>query len=346
MGVKILHSADWHLDTPFGGFSPEQREYLRQKMASIPQKIAETVRREDCDLVLLAGDLFDGIPSRDTVENVKAALAECGVPVFISPGNHDPLGPGSPWLEEAWPENVHIFTGGLESLAIPELNCRVWGAGYRSMDCPALLEGFRAEGTETYQIGILHGDPTTANSPNCPVTAAQVRQSDLTYLALGHIHKAGSFQAGETLCGWPGCPMGRGWDELGDKGVYLVTLAEEANIRPISLDLPRFFRLEGEWDALEAMVPGAENADFYQITLTGSTETDVSALLEKLDKFPNLTLKDKREAPLDPWADCGEDSLRGEYFRKLREKCRQDPNAQLAAEISRKLLEGREVRLP
>ena len=71
MGLKILHSADWHLDSPFTGFSPEQRALLKEEQGKLPGKIADLCRREDCDLVLLAGDIFDGQPSRETVEAVK-----------------------------------------------------------------------------------------------------------------------------------------------------------------------------------------------------------------------------------------------------------------------------------
>ena len=346
MGLRILHSADWHLDSPFGGFSPEQRDFLRRKQREIPGKVAELARRENCDLVLLAGDLFDGKPSRETVNLVKQALENCGVPVFLSPGNHDFCGPGSPWLEETWPENVHIFTGGMESVSLPELNCRIWGAGYQSMDCPPLLEDFQADGPEAHQIGLFHADPTATNSPCCPITSGQIRRSGLTYLALGHIHKAGYLRAGDTLCAWPGCPMGRGWDEIGDKGLCLVILEEKARIQPILLDLPCFYRLEGESSEIEAQLPAVENEHFYQITLLGDQSSDITRLKKKAARFPNLVLTDKREAPLDPWADCGEDSLRGIYFRRLRELSREDSNALLAAEISRKLLEGREVRLP
>jgi len=346
MGLKILHSADWHLDSPFGSVPEEHRRFLRRAQRKIPGKLAEVVRREGCDLVLLAGDIFDGIPSRETVESVRNALENCAVPVFIAPGNHDFCGPGSPWLEEKWPENVHIFTGGMESLAVPELDCRVYGAGYKSMDCPALLEDFRAEGQESFQIGLLHGDPVAANSPCCPITAAQVRHSGLDYLALGHIHKAGAFRAGSTLCAWPGCPMGRGWDETGDKGACIVTLEDTAQIRAVPLNLPCFYELEGEPEELEQALPALGNEHFYRITLTGSIDSDLGALTETLSRFPNLELVDKREAPVDLWADAGEDTLRGVYFRLLREISQEEPRAILAAEISRKLLEGREVRLP
>lgn len=351
MGLKILHSADWHLDSPFTGFSPEQRAFLRKQQRSLPRKIADLCRREGCDLVLLAGDLFDGEPSRETVDQLKNALADCGVPVFISPGNHDFCGPGSPWLEESWPENVRIFTGALESVVIPELNCRVYGAGYKCMDCPGLLEGFQAEGQEQYCVAVLHGDATAPNSPYCPVTAAQVRNSGLDYLALGHIHKAGAFRAGAALCAWPGSPMGRGWDETGEKGVCIVTLGDTAEIQAVPLDTVRFYALEVEIGddaaaALEEKLPAVGNTDFYRITLTGCGDVDMAQLKKQFAHFPNLELRDQTVAHVDLWEGAGEDTLRGVYFRMLQSQSETEPRAKLAAQISRRLLEGREVKLP
>jgi len=352
MGLKILHSADWHLDSPFRSFDPERRAYLKEEQRKIAHKVAAVCRREGCDLMLLGGDIFDGPCTKDTVETVKAALESCGVPVFISPGNHDFCGPDSPWLEERWPENVHVFAGDLESVVIPELDCRVYGAGYRSMDCPGLLEGFRAEGTERYCLCILHGDPVQLNSPYCPITAAQVRDSGLDYLALGHIHKGGSFLAGSTCCAWPGSPMGRGLDETGEKGVLVVEIHERVNTRFVPLQTPRFYDLtvdsgENAIAALTENLPAAGNLDFYRITLTGSGEGNVQELLER---FPNLTIRDCREWERDIWASAGEDTLEGVFFSLLREQLesadeKTAKQIQLAAKISRKLLEGREVAL-
>lgn len=348
MGLKILHTADWHLDSPFASFPPEQRELLKSIQRQLPGKIAEVCRQECCDLVLLAGDVFDGTPSRDTVEGVKKALSACAVPVFIAPGNHDFCAPGSPWLEESWPENVRVFTGGLESVTVPELHCRVYGAGYQSMDCPALLESFRAEGEERYCVAVLHGDPTSTKSPYCPVTAAQVRDSGLDYLALGHIHKAGAFRAGSALCAWPGSPMGRGWDETGEKGVCIVTLGETAEIQAVPLDTVCFFDLTLDigTQTLDAVLPAAGSHDFYRVTLTGRGAVDILALRHEFARFPNLELRDETEPPIDLWADAQEDTLRGTYFRLLKEAAAQNDTALLAAEISRKLLDGKEVRLP
>lgn len=341
MGLKILHSADWHLGAAFSGFSQEQRQFLIGEQKKLPGKIADLAREHRCDLVLLAGDLLDTpAPGGMWTDLLKQALEAVVVPVFIAPGNHDYCCPGSPWLEEKWPGNVHVFTGGLESVSLPGLDCKVWGAGYKSMDCPHLLENFRAEGQEAYKIGVLHGCCTQTNSPYCPVTSQQIGNSDFCYLALGHLHKGGILRKNGTFCGWPGCPMGRGWDETGEKGVLLVNLEKDAEITPVLLDTPRFYDLELEESELFDALPPVGNADFYRITLTGEEKSELWQLREKLASFPNLFLRDRREAAIDLWADVGEDSLRGVYFTLLQER-----NAPLTAEISHRILRGKEVSL-
>jgi len=305
-------------------------------------------------MMLLSGDLFDGACGADTVRIVRTALENAGVPVFISPGNHDFVGPDSPWLTESWPENVHIFTHpAMESVDVPHLNCCVYGAGFISMDCGSLLSDFSPTHTEKYAVGVLHGDPTQVNSPYCPVTAEQVAQSDLNYLALGHIHKGGSFRAGNTLCAWPGCPMGRGYDETGDKGVLIVTVDETVTTRFISLNTPRFYDLEVDVDtSLDDILPPVGNEYHYRITLIGSSAPlDLAAIAANYSRFPNLTLRDKTSAPIDLWGSAGEDTLEGKYFKLLHDSLEAaDDNAKhhirLAAEISRKLLDGQEVVLP
>ena len=222
------------------------------------------------------------------------------------------------------------------------------------MDSAPLLENFHAEGSEKYCIAVLHGDPTRKDSPYCPITAQQVRDSGLQYLALGHIHKAGAFHAGGTLCAWPGCPMGRGWDETGEKGVCIVTVEDSASLRAVALDTIRFHELKadissGAEAALEKILPPAGSRDYFRVTLTGSGEADIAKLTRRFSAVPNLTLRDETLPPLDIWGDTGADTLEGVYFRLLREAMEADPDSreeiQLAAEISRKLLEGREVTL-
>jgi len=354
--IKILHSADWHLDAPMHLRSQHQSALLRKVLAGIPARIASLCKEQQCHMMLLSGDLLDGACTAQTVQNLKLAFEEVGVPVFITPGNHDFLGTDSPWLTEVWPENVHIFTRpAIESVVLEDLDCRVYGAGFTSMDCPGLLAGFTADCPEKYAVGILHADPTQVTSPYCPVTKQQVQNSNLHYLALGHIHKGDSFRADKTLCAWPGCPMGKGYDEDGEKGVLIVTLAETAQAQFIPLDVPRFYDLEvpaGEDPsaAMDALLPPAGSHDFYRVTFTGpSTPLDTEALLRP--DFPNLVLRDRTTPPIDVWGSAGEDTFEGRYF-KLLQNALQDADEDtrqricLAAELSRKILDGQEVVLP
>ena len=349
--IKILHSGDWHLDTPFQGRTEAQASMLRRELLAIPGKLASLCDLENCDLVLLSGDLFDGAYTQATYRVVYEALERMAVPVFISPGNHDYISPDSPYEKELWPENVHIFKKQqVQWVDVPRLCLRVYGAGFQSMDCPGLLDGLGAEGLA---VGVFHGDPTQVNSPYNPVTKAQVAISGLAYLALGHVHKGEAFRAGDTLCAWPGCPMGRGWDEQGDKGALIVTIEDTALMRFVSLNTPQFYDFSVDIAAgVGSVLPAVANEDYYRITLTGEGEKpDLAAIRAEFGAFPNLELRDETVSPLDIWAGAGEDSFEGVYFGMLKAALEQASEEDkekilLAAKLSRQLLEGQEVALP
>ena len=72
--MKILHSADWHLDSPFASFDGEPRAFLQQAQRRIPERLRALCAEEHCDLVLLAGDIFDGPYSRETAALLADAL--------------------------------------------------------------------------------------------------------------------------------------------------------------------------------------------------------------------------------------------------------------------------------
>ena len=85
------------------------------------------------------------------------------------------------------------------------------------------------------------------------------------------------------MCAWPGCPMGRGWDETGDKGVCIVTVGEETSVRAVSVPGVRFHDLTVEVNgnaeaSLAAVLPASSGSDFYRIVLTGTGNVDLQAL--------------------------------------------------------------------
>lgn len=356
--IKILHTADWHMDAPLREFSDEQRRELREAMLAVPGQIADLCIREGCDLCLICGDVFDGVWSPEGYEAVYRALERMEVPVFIAPGNHDPYREMSIWTIEQWPENVYLFRSPeLSSYRVAELDCRIFGAAFTANQSGPLLEDFFAECDERYAVLCLHGDPTNPASPYDPVTAAQVREAGIDYAALGHIHARGQFDAGAGLCVWPGCPMGHGYDETGTKGVVIAELGDTVEARFVPLETVRFFeyRVEAGSDpmaALEAVLPPGGSEDHFRIFLTGEAEPEaVRRMAPRLEGYPNLTLFDETTAPCDLWADAGSDSLCGLFFGILRDAAADaDPETvrklELAAKISRRILQRREVELP
>lgn len=352
--IKILHSADWHLGAPLSLRDEGQAALLRQWLNALPGWIAEVCQQEQCDLMLLSGDLLDGPVSPDILNQLAQIFRQVEIPVFISPGNHDHMGAGSPWDTQVWPENVHIFTRpALEAVTLKEPDCRVYGAGFAAMDCPGLLEGFYAPGDVGCNLAVLHGDPTQLHAPCNPITRQQVSDSNLTYLALGHIHKAGTFRTGKTLCAWPGCPQGRGYDETGEKGIYIVTVEDTAQTRFVPYPGPRFYELTVDADtSLDTVLPAAGSEDFYRITFTGEAEPlDLEQLRSGYSHFPNLVLRDHTQPPEDLWGNAGTDTFEGMYFRLLKETMEkasaEDARLiRLAAKLSRQLMNDQEVVLP
>ena len=138
-----------------------------------------------------------------------------------------PYSPTSPYGKFPWPDHVHIFTQAAPArVEVPQLGAVVYGSAFTSlyrMDSP--LAGFHAQEEDLAAFGCFHGDLSSAHSRYGPITHNEIAASGLHYLALGHSHSAsGLKRAGKTYYAWPGCPEGRGFDETGDKGVYLGQL--------------------------------------------------------------------------------------------------------------------------
>lgn len=350
MAIKILHGADLHLDSLFKSFPAPDRARLKQMQMEIPERLLAVSKENCCNLWLLAGDIFDGEYTTQSVNALKSVFRECGVPVMISPGNHDYYGPGSPWYEEQWPSNVHIFSGDVSSVVLPELSCRVFGAGFQSMDCEPLLEKFSADRKYRYEVGVFHGDALNANSNYNPISHKAVRQCGLDYLALGHTHSADSFRAGKTLCAWPGCPMGRGWDERGEKGVLIVSLDETCSLEFAGLDFPGFISLNvNSADELNRILPAVPTEDYYRITLSGELTVPLTEIQNRFDYLEHLEWIDRRVSVGNPWDNLNQDSFRGVYFGILHDMLQENSDdadlIQLTAEISQKILSGVEVDL-
>ena len=109
--MRILHAADFHLDSPFRGLSAEKARERRRESRDLLDRLANLANARAVDAVLLSGDLFDsGRVYRETLERMAQSLGGIRCPVLIAPGNHDPYHSRSPYCQVDWPENVHLFT--------------------------------------------------------------------------------------------------------------------------------------------------------------------------------------------------------------------------------------------
>ena len=354
--IRILHAADLHLDSPFASMRPDQAAARRQEQRELLFELVRRCNALDCDLLLLAGDLFDServFP--ETLTALRRALSGCRAPVFIAPGNHDPICPGSPYQRQDWPEQVHIFTHQRPESVLLE-GVRVWGAAFRESHSGPLLRGFRAAGGPVPEIMVVHGELNGGPSVYNPITEEDVRRSGLDYLALGHIHALQVRKIGDTTVGNPGCPMGRGFDEAGEKGVLYVELDRKVcRAEPISLGARQYRILrvpagEAPLENVLRALPADSRRDICRIILTGvCADPELPALEAALrDRVYGLELIDRTEPPFELWAGQEADSLRGAFLRRMKQDWDRAPEQErekiaLAVRIGLAVMDGREV---
>ena len=190
--VRVLHAGDFHLDSAFGALTPEQARQRRAESRESVQRLVDWANDHDIQLMLLAGDLFDGAAiGGDTARLLAEALGSFQGQVVIAPGNHDPYTARSAYARTLWPDNVHIFTEDrMQTILFPQYGCAVHGAAFTAPEETEdrVLSGFTAPDDGLVHIGLIHGEMTGSESRYRPLTTAAVMASGLHYLALGHVH--------------------------------------------------------------------------------------------------------------------------------------------------------------
>lgn len=332
--MRILHAADLHLDSAYTALSAEKAYLRRQESRSVLTALSDLCREEQIDLVLLAGDVFDGervFP--ETISLLKDTLAQLNCPVCISPGNHDPYTPLSPYAREEWPENVHIFrSDSISAIFFPELRCTVHGAAFTAPHrYTRVLEYFSAPRDGNIHLLCLHGAANEPQSVYGPITREDLMQSGCAYAALGHVHQYSGVRQ-EDGCVWvyPGCTEGRGFDETGDKGAVITEITDgRIRVHFVPLCRRRYHILTADVTdttpihALEQILPDTAAEDICRVVFTGETKDgiDLRALERELShRFFSFELRDETRVSRDLWHSAGEDSLRGIFLAELRKR--------------------------
>ena len=232
--IKILHTADVHLDSPLRSLALRNVD-LRDTVAAASRaafsRLIDFALSEQVAALLIAGDLFDGKERSArtgaflTTELDRLRLV--GIKVFYIKGNHDAENPITGTLD--LPDNVHVFDarGGKVKLADD-----VWIHGVSFAErhaADSLLPRFKEPVEGAVNIAMLHS--SLAGAPGhdiyAPCSVADLVGMGFDYWALGHIHKRQVHSEAPWVI-MPGIPQGRDIGEAGSKSASLLKIENGA----------------------------------------------------------------------------------------------------------------------
>lgn len=245
--LKLLHTADWHLGRRFRSFSEEGATKLSRARLDVLDRIFLAADRWAVDAVLCAGDLFDEPnPEAEWWQLAAGKLQKTTPtrPIFLLPGNHDPLTADSVWAKEhkfrsMLPEWVHVvdrenfeyvFPSGAVLYAVPCMS----KAGQRD---PTEAIPKRAPGDDRIRIGMVHGSTFDAKDfqTNFPIDKDAVLARGLDYLAIGDTHGFRYIpeERKQPPTIYPGAPEPTAFDEREAGHVAIVSINRQrlANVR-------------------------------------------------------------------------------------------------------------------
>ncbi|MGE5551966.1 MAG: metallophosphoesterase family protein [Bacteroidota bacterium] len=233
--IRLLHTADLHLDWAFPSYPANRRALRRREIIGVFYQLISLAIEHNVQAVLIAGDLFESeLPSQEVRSAVTAGftrLADHGVPVFLAPGHVEAHTGVYDRLD--LPGNV-CLVGGDEPNAshlLPMLTVYGFPTGFDRDFRP--LQGFEPLDRPGIHLGILHGTyqglPNKPEEDNwLPIWPEDAARSKLDYLALGHYHEHFTAIHGETHLAYPGTPARLGFGQAQERCALLVSFGEGA----------------------------------------------------------------------------------------------------------------------
>jgi DNA repair exonuclease SbcCD nuclease subunit len=316
--IRFLHSGDWQLGMTRSVLGDEAQARFADARLAVVRRLGELARAQRCDFALVCGDVFESSQvERRTLARALEAIASIPVPVYLLPGNHDPLDAASLYrsaaFREAAPAHVHVIDDARPRELAPgvELVGAPWPSR-RPAHNPALaaLEALGPPGP--LRILAAHGgvDALTPDRrdatllPLAPVEAA-LAQERIHYAALGDRHS--QTRVGTSGRIWyAGAPEPTDFDERASGAALVVELDRAgARVEPHLVGTWRFARPEPcdlagpeDVDALAERLRDfdAKERTALRLELRGSLDLRGAARLEALlertrDLFAGLDVK-------------------------------------------------------
>lgn len=256
MEVRFLHTADWQIGMPAQFMSEEAASRYTEARLDAIRRIGEVARERRCEFVVVAGDVFDAnLLGRRTVLRAVEAMTAVPVPLYLLPGNHDPLDPSTIYdaadITAQLPPHVRVLRDHEPVVVRPGLE--VVGAPWRTKRpmedlVSAALRDLPADGTVRVAVGhgavdgvmgVVRDEPSTIRLGAVEQAIADGR---VHYVALGDRHS--TTRVGGTGRVWySGTPEQTRFDETDPGNVLVVALDDAVRVEPVRVGRWRFLEL-------------------------------------------------------------------------------------------------------
>ena len=346
--IKILHCADVHIGAAESSLGTLSHTRQAETLMTF-EKIINLAKENTVDILLIAGDLFNSNNiDRAFCDRVFECFGEIPeVKIVYCAGNHDPLNAESPFKKYALPQNLFVLDTVDSFVEFSEINTRVYGKSFKEV----YMQGearFSLQTDENFiNLMCIHGElRSDLGSDYNSITSDFITTSGMDYIALGHVHKRSDVaKLGNTFVSYCGCPEGQGFDELGEKGVYLGTVSKDGcclefvptakrmhlceNVDISGLTLSNEIA-ERVIDTIKQKYADTYADNLYKIVLVGMVDdgvvispAEITARLN--DVFYFAKLRDKTEVKLDFETLSQENSLKGIFVKNMLKKLEEAP---------------------
>lgn len=261
--VRFVHTADWQLGMGrrFLSAGDALPRYQQGRIDAVA-RIGQVVRDHEASFVVVAGDVFDSNqPDPRTVQRACEAMGAIDVPVFLLPGNHDPLDGGSIFrsstFRRAAPDHVVVLDDTAPRL-VPGVAAEVVGAPWRSKaptsDLVAgALETLLPVGGDRVRVLVAHGAVDAGVAPDresrATIRAATLQAAlddgRIDHVALGDRHSTWQVP-GHPSVWYAGSPEPTRFDEDDPGNVLVVDAAPggASSVTPVQVGRWRFVELD------------------------------------------------------------------------------------------------------
>lgn len=195
MTVRFIHTADWQIGMKASGIGPVGQQVREARLDTI-NRVLGVAKERGINLLLITGDVFeDNAVDRFLVRKVGDKLSRFPGRVYIIPGNHDPLVPGSVWEHAVWEEasNVSVIR---EPEPIELDDCILYPCPleekYSTRNPTSWID---AGESEKIAIGLAHGnvEGLPDADPDFPIPRDAAGRAGLDFLAVGHWHSFATY---------------------------------------------------------------------------------------------------------------------------------------------------------